>query len=321
MKVLVIGGTGHIGSYLVPRLVLRGYEVQVLARNPRPRYGGADTEALWSRVEWIVADRIMEEKNGLWGKRMAAVDADVVIDLICYTPEQNRMIVESLEGRVSHFIHCGTIWAYGPSTRVPYREDYPRKPVTEYGILKARIEADLLEKYIRNGFPATVVHPGHISGRKWLPIDPQGTRNGVDVYRRLAHGDVVCLPDTGLATLHHVHADDVAQIFELAILNRKTALGESFSAAAPYALTLAYCCEFVASLFGSKPNLRFVPLQKMVEVLSEDAFAIMRDHVIHSPCVSIEKAQRLLGYRPRYTTEEIYRECIEYLLESGQLVV
>ncbi|MEM2687859.1 MAG: NAD-dependent epimerase/dehydratase family protein, partial [Thermoproteota archaeon] len=86
MKVLVIGGTGHIGSYLVPRLVLRGYEVQVLARNPRPRYGGADTEALWSRVEWIVADRIMEEKNGLWGKRMAAVDADVVIDLICYTP-------------------------------------------------------------------------------------------------------------------------------------------------------------------------------------------------------------------------------------------
>lgn len=58
----------------------------------------------------------------------------------------------------------------------------------------------------------------------------------------------------------------------------------------------------------------------MVEVLSEDAFAIMRDHVIHSPCVSIEKAQRL-EYRPRYTTEEIYRECIEYLLESGQLIV
>jgi nucleoside-diphosphate-sugar epimerase len=113
----------------------------------------------------------------------------------------------------------------------------------------------------------------------------------------------------------------VAQIFELAILNRKAALGESFSVAAPYAVTLSYCCEFVASLFGRKPNLRFIPLQKMSDVLGEEAFAITRDHVIHSPCVSIEKAQQLLGYRPRYTTEDIYRECIEHLLERGELVV
>jgi len=321
MKVLIIGGTGHIGSYLVPRLVLHGYEVQVLARNPKPYYGSAGTEALWSQVEWILADRIREEENGSWGKRMAEVEADVVIDLICFTPEQNRIMVENLEGRVSHFIHCGTIWAYGPSTRVPYRENYPRRPITEYGINKARIEANLLKKYDREGFPATVIHPGHICGRKWLPIDPQGTRNGVDVYRSLARGDVVYLPDNGLATLHHVHADDVAQIFELAILNRKAALGESFSVAAPYAVTLSYCCEFVASLFGRKPNLRFIPLQKMSDVLGEEAFAITRDHVIHSPCVSIEKAQRLLGYRPRYTTEDIYRECIEHLLERRELVV
>ncbi len=321
MKVLVIGGTGHIGSYLVPRLVLRGYEVQVLARNPRPHYSDAGTEALWSQVEWIVADRIAEERNGSWRKRMAAVDADIVIDLICFTPEQNRIMVESLEGHVSHFIHCGTIWAYGPSARVPYKEIYARKPVTEYGMLKARIETDLVEKYGREGFPATVIHPGHISGRKWLPIDPQGTRNGVGIYRSLAHGDPVYLPDTGLATLHHVHADDVAQVFELAILSRKAALGESFSVAAPYAMTLASCCEFVASLFGGKPNLRFIPLHKMVEILGEEAFAIMRDHVIHSPCVSIEKAQRLLSYQPRYTTEDIYRGCVEYLLESGKLII
>jgi len=166
MKVLIIGGTGHIGSYLVPRLVLRGYEVQVLARNPKPYYGSAGTEALWSQVEWILADRIREEENGSWGKRMAEVETDVVIDLICFTPEQNRIMVENLEGRVSHFIHWGTIWAYGPSTRVPYRENYPRRPITEYGINKAGIEADLLKKYDREGFPATVIHPGHICGKE-----------------------------------------------------------------------------------------------------------------------------------------------------------
>lgn len=141
-KVLVIGGTGHIGSYLVPRLVLRGYEVQVIARNSKPYYSSAGTSELWNQVEWITADRLAEEKNGLWQKRMSEVDADVVIDLICYTPEQNRMIVESLRERINHFFHCGTIWSYGPSSRVPYKESYPRRPITEYGKLKANIETD-----------------------------------------------------------------------------------------------------------------------------------------------------------------------------------
>ncbi len=55
MKVLVIAGTGHIGSYLVPRLVLRGYEVQVLARNPRPRY---TTEEIYREcVEYLLESR------------------------------------------------------------------------------------------------------------------------------------------------------------------------------------------------------------------------------------------------------------------------
>ena len=38
-------------------------------------------------------------------------------------------------------------------------------------------------------------------------------------------------------------------------------------------------------------------------------------------CASIAKAKRLLGYAPRYTTEQIYYEAIEHLLESGQLKV
>lgn len=319
MKILVVGGTGHIGSYLVPRLVLEGHGVQVVSRSPKPRY--SDPRIAWEQVEWILTDRTAEEKSGTWQRRMASIQADVVIDLICYTPEQNRMMAEAFKDRVTHFLHCGTIWAYGPSTRAPYRESFPRKPITEYGRLKAEIEASLQSEYRKDCFPATIVHPGHICGRKWLPIDPQGSRNGVGIYRSLARGETVYLPDTGLATLHHVHADDVAQVFELAILNREAALGESFSAVAPYAMTLTGCCDFVASLFGKQPNLKYVPLAEMEKVVGEAAFAITKSHVEHSPCVSMEKAQRLLGYQSRYTTEQIYRECIEYLLGSGQLVL
>lgn len=59
MRILVIGGTGHIGSYLVPRLVLAGHEVSVLSRHSKPYYTKANIG--WPKVKWIVTNRIQEE--------------------------------------------------------------------------------------------------------------------------------------------------------------------------------------------------------------------------------------------------------------------
>jgi nucleoside-diphosphate-sugar epimerase len=251
---------------------------------------------------------------------MASTDVDVVVDLICYTPQQNRVMMEAFEGRIRHFLHCGTIWAYGPADRTPYRESDRRAPICEYGRQKAAIEADLIDRYRMTGFPATIVHPGHISGKRWLPIDPQGTRNGVGIYEKLARGEIVHLPQFGRETLHHVHADDVAQLFELAMIHRQASLGESFSAVSPFAMSLVGCCAFVARLFGREPRIAFATHQEMEQLLGP-AWHVTKDHIDHSPCCSIEKAQRLLGYSPRYTTEQIYLECIEHLLTTGELAV
>jgi nucleoside-diphosphate-sugar epimerase len=155
----------------------------------------------------------------------------------------------------------------------------------------------------------------------WLPIDPQGTRNGTAIYTKLARGEVVHLPQYGRETLHHVHGDDVSQMFELALTHREAALGESFSAVSPYAMSLVGCCQFVASLFGQEPNVAFVTLAELETLLGAEAYAATLSHVEHSPCSSIEKGRKLLGYQPRYTTEQIYRECIEHMLETGELTV
>jgi nucleoside-diphosphate-sugar epimerase len=317
MNILVVGGTGHIGSYLVPRLTGLGHEVSVVARKPKPQY--TDPRLGWTHVKWIVADRSTEERTDAWARRMATIETDVVMDLICYTPEQNETMYRAFRGRVSHFLHCGTIWAYGPPEQTPYEESFPRKPITDYGRKKAQIESFLIEKHRREQFPATIIHPGHICGRRWLPIDPQGSRNGVRVYEKLARGEPVVLPERGTATLHHVHGDDVAQLFELAMTRRNAALGESFSAVAPHALSLVGCCEAVCALFGTKPNFQFVPLDEMAKHEGEQSATIIREHVEHSPCASIAKAQRLLGYASRYTTQQIYSECLEHMAESGQL--
>lgn len=319
MRILVVGGTGHIGSYLIPRLVAAGHDVSVVARKPRPQY--TDPRIGWPKVQWIVADRGAEEQSGAWKPRMESLEADVVIDVVAYTPEQNRIMYEAFRGRVRHFVHIGTIWAYGPTMRAPAEESDPRRPTTEYGRRKAEIEAFLAERYRAEGFPFTILHPGHICGRRWLPIDPQGSRDGTGVYRKLARGEPVVLPDTGQATIHHVHSDDIAQLCERALDRPGQSLGESFSAVAPYAMSLAGCCHAVAALFGARPNLQCVPLAQMRQHVGEASARIIEEHASHSPCCSIAKARRLLGYEPRYTTEQIYAESIEHMLESGQLTL
>ncbi|MCX7591706.1 MAG: NAD(P)-dependent oxidoreductase, partial [Kiritimatiellae bacterium] len=189
-----------------------------------------------------------------------------------------------------------------------------------YGINKAAIESDLMRAWWNDRFPGTVVHPGHISSAKWKIIDPQGGFGNTRTYRRLARGDTVFLPDLGLPALHHVHADDVAQLFQLVIEHREAALGQSFSAVSPYGMSMRGCCEFVAAWFGRGANLSFVSLEEMREKADdEDTYKCIRDHVQNSVVASPAKAERLLGFRPRFTTEEIFAETLEGMLSRGEI--
>src|SRR5882724_512489 len=97
MKVAIIGGTGHIGTYLVPRLVERGCNVVCLSRATREPY---QPHAAWKQVKRITLDREAEERTGEFGDQVAALDADVVIDMICFRLDSAKQIVRALENRV-----------------------------------------------------------------------------------------------------------------------------------------------------------------------------------------------------------------------------
>ena len=169
--------------------------------------------------------------------------------MICFTLESARHLVEALDGTVQHFLHTGTIWVHGPSVTVPTRETAPRRPFGDYGIQKAAIEEYLLDYARRTGFPATIVHPGHIVGPGWAPLNPAGHFDP-DVFTALATDREVTLANFGLETVHHVHADDVAQMFMLAIANWSQSTGEAFHTVSPAAITLCGYAEAVAGWFG-----------------------------------------------------------------------
>jgi nucleoside-diphosphate-sugar epimerase len=315
MRVVVIGGTGHIGSYLVPRLVEAGHEVISISRQRREPYR---PHAAWKTVRQLTMDRAAAERDGKFGAQVFALAPDAVVDLICFTPESARQLVEALRGQVCHFLHCGTIWVHGHSVQVPTDETQPRQPFGEYGIQKAAIEKYLLEEARRTGFPATVLHPGHIVGPGWAPLNPAGHFNP-QVFARLACGEELALPNLGLETVHHVHADDVAQAFMRALANAAAAAGESFHVVSPAALTLRGYAEALAAWFGQPARLRFLPWEEWKKTVSEGEAGATWDHIAHSPSCSIAKAQRVLSYQPRYSSLQAVQEAVEWLTAHAGL--
>jgi nucleoside-diphosphate-sugar epimerase len=315
MRIVVIGSTGHIGTYLIPRLVAHEHDIISVSRGQRNPYRNHGS---WDNVKHVVADRDTEENKGSFGKIILDLNPDVVIDLICFRLESARQLAEVLRGRIQHFLHCGTIWVHGPSVSVPTTENERRRPFGEYGEQKAAIEDYLLDQARRFGFPATILHPGHIVGPGWSPLNPAGHFNP-EVFGRLARSEMVGIPNLGLETVHHVHADDVAQAFVASLGHRSVAIGESFHAVAPTALSLRGYAESVARWFGKEAVLEFLPWDKWCATVSKDEAAATWDHIAHSPNCSIAKAQRLLGYQPRYTSLEAVEESVQWLIQNGEL--
>ncbi|MDB5530193.1 MAG: NAD-dependent epimerase/dehydratase [Devosia sp.] len=314
-KVVVIGAMGHVGTYLVPRLVEAGHDVVAISRGRAQPYS---PHHAWSRVEQRVIDRTAMEADGSFGPAIAALNADIVIDMICFTLASAQHLVEALDGKVSHFLHTGTIWTHGFSTVVPTLEETPKYPFGDYGVQKAAIETYLLERGRRDNFPATLIHPGHIVGPGWSPLNPAGHFNPA-VFSTIARGETLALPNFGLETVHHVHADDVAVMFMNAIANWSGSIGESFHAVSSGALTLRGYAEHMFRWFGHEPKLSFQGYEAWAATQSADEAKATWEHVARSPNCSIAKAQRLLGYAPRYTSLQAVEEAVSWLIKDGQV--
>jgi nucleoside-diphosphate-sugar epimerase len=315
MKVVIIGGTGHVGTYLVPRLVLAGHEVISVSRQKREPY---TPHNVWKSVRHVIIDREEADKTDSFGKQILRLTPDIVIDMICFTPESARKLAESLNGHIQHLLHCGTIWVHGHSEQVPTTETHPRNPFGEYGINKAAAEAFLLSYHRQTGFPVTILHPGHIVGPGWVPLNPAGHFNPA-VFRTLAEGKELALPNFGMETVHHVHADDVAQSFIKAIDNRNRSAGECFHVVSGQALTLRGYAEAMYRWFGQKPDLKFLPWNQWKETVTDAEADATWDHIAHSPNCSIEKAGKLLGYSPRYTSLQAVQESVTYMFGNSFL--
>lgn len=312
MRIVVIGASGHIGTFLVPRLVRAGHEVVAVSRGRRAAY--ADDPA-WQQARLVTADR----EADTFPDAVAALRPDAVVDLICFTLDSATALVGRLRGETGHLLHCGSIWRAGPSGKLPLTEDNAPPPIGEYGIAKAAVADMLRAETGAGGLVTTSLHPGHIVGPGWHPIGPLGN-NDPAVWRTLSAGEPLDVPGIGAELMHHVHADDVAQAFEAAIARREAAAGEDFNIVAASALTVRGFAATGASWFGQSAELRSISWDAF-RAADPEAAQVSWDHLVRNHYFSIDKARRLLGYAPRYEPEEAVLESVRWLIDNGELEV
>lgn len=314
MRVVVIGGSGHVGTYLVPMLVEAGHEVVNVSRGQARPYL---PNPAWDVVEQVAIDRDAEEAEGRFGERIAALRPDAVIDMISFTLESTQQLVAALRGRTGHLLHCGTIWVYGHNPAVPATEDDPHNSFGDYGTRKAAIERWLLEQSA-DGVPATVFRPGHIVGPGWVPLNPAGHFNP-EVFAKLRRGEPLALPNFGLETVHHVHAEDVAQVAARALARPEAAAGQAFNAVSPQALNLRGYAEAVYGWFGHEPRLSYLPYEQWAATQQPEDARATWEHIIRSPSHSTYKAISLLGYDSKWSSLDAVRQSVDWLIANGRL--
>jgi len=227
MKAVVIGAAGHIGTYLTPMLVKGGFETVAITRSMSKPY---EDDPAWSSAERVLLDR---DNDPDFIEKLKAMQPDIIVDLVNFNVAETKKIVEAFKNSsLSHYLYCSSCWAHGMAETVPFDPDALRKePLDDYGKDKFASEMYLKEQYRQNGFPATIIMPGQISGAGWTIINPWGNTS-MRVFQDIADGKEICLPNFGQEILHHVHGYDVAQVFYQAITHRNQALGESFDAEA-----------------------------------------------------------------------------------------
>ena len=156
IDLLVLGGTGFIGPYLVRYAVARGHRVTIFTRGRRQ-------VDLPNEVVRLIGDR-NGQLGALIGKRW-----DAVVDDSATNPEWVRQSAQLLKDSTRQYLFTSSTGVYYPYRKrgldesvAPHLEVADPKDGSEtYGVAKARCEREVQEAF---GGRAIVVRPTYIVG-------------------------------------------------------------------------------------------------------------------------------------------------------------
>jgi nucleoside-diphosphate-sugar epimerase len=256
VNVFIIGGTGLISTGIVKALRERNATITVFNR-------GQTDDRLDPDVRRLTGDR---RDFSTFEKAMAAAGPwDVVIDMICFRPDEAESAIRAFAGRCGQFIFCSTVCTYGNTqTIMPTLETTPQAPHSTYGQEKLACEQLFLRAHAEGKMPVTIIRPSHTYGPGGGIINTLNTDPAF--LARLRQGRPIIVSGDGHGLWQSAYTDDIGRGFAFAAANPRC-FGEAYNAVADEAITWDQYIQRTAAAIGAPaPRLVHLPTDFLLAV-------------------------------------------------------
>src|SRR5687768_9403889 len=321
---LVTGATGFTGSHLVRSLVADGGQVRVIARS-----AAKARQLLPGNVEVVegdiadpaVVERAVQGVGTVY--HLAAVYREAKHPDFRYREvnvDASRTLLDAaVDASVHRYVHCSTVGVHGHIASPPADEGAAYDPGDVYQATKC--EAEQLALSYRDRIPLAVARPTAIYG-------PGDTRL-LKLFRMIVRGRFLLL-DGGENYYHTVHVNDLVRGLRL-LGTHPRAVGEIFILGGERYLKLSELAAMIAAAADvPAPWLRLParPFQMLGSLVEKLCVPLGIEPPIHrrrvdfytkSRAFTIEKAKRLLGYRPEVRLNDGIRETLDWYVANGYI--
>ena len=309
--VLVTGGTGYVGSLLVPQLIDLGYQVTVY---DTMFFGNESLFKKHPKLKTVKGD--IRDTDQLF-ESMAGVDA--VIHLACISNDASfeldealsttinldafePMVIAAKKAGVRRFIYASSSSVYGVSESPDVTEEHPLVPLTLYNKYKGMCEP-LLFKHQSKDFVTVVIRPATLCG--YAPRQRLDLSVNILTNHAINAGKITVFG--GSQKRPNLHVQDMCDVYKmlLEVPDEKIA-GQIFNAGFQN-LSIMEIAHLAKKVVQQEfPDKGDIPI---VTTPTDD---------IRSYHVNSDKITRVLGFKPKFTVEDAIRDLCK-AFKAGKL--
>lgn len=314
--VLITGGSGFLGINLVRYLMARGYRIRSLDKEPF-NYPERD------RIQEIIGDI-----RDLQTVAAAISGVDIVVHSAAALPLYShrdifstdvigtRNVLEFAEkSGVRRVIHISSTAVYGIPDHHPVLETDRLDGVGPYGQAKVEAEKICLE-YRRRGMCVPILRPKSFIGPERLGVF-------AIFYEWAADGKNFPLIGSGKNRYQLLDVEDLCAAIYLCMSGDQKLVNDTFNIGAKDFTTM--CEDYQAVLDRAGFGKKIIPLPatpvilglRLLEFLSlSPLYKWVYETAAVDSFVSIEKAEKILGFRPKYSNKDALVRNYEWYLAN-----